>query len=126
MFTPIRGISAIKASSTVGRWIQVRGLATVQTTPPPSARTAPVTRPHGTPISRERATLTIRDGPIFHGKSFGAKANISGECKFLNLFSTVGQSLTKLQAFLQLHLSDTQNLSQIHPIEVRFWSLPSL
>jgi len=81
MLNSLRGVSAKKASSTIGRWVQVRGLATVQTTPPPASRKNAVTRPHGTPISRERATLTVRDGPIFHGKSFGARANISGECK---------------------------------------------
>ena len=30
----------------------------------------------------ERATLTIRNGPVFHGKSFGANANVSGEAVF--------------------------------------------
>lgn len=29
-----------------------------------------------------RATLTIRNGPVFHGKSFGADANVSGEAVF--------------------------------------------
>lgn len=29
-----------------------------------------------------RATLTIRDGPVFHGKSFGYDANVSGEAVF--------------------------------------------
>ena len=37
---------------------------------------------HATPISRERATFTIKNGPIFHGKSFGAQTNISGEAVF--------------------------------------------
>ncbi|ANB14616.1 carbamoyl-phosphate synthase (glutamine-hydrolyzing) CPA1 [Sugiyamaella lignohabitans] len=30
----------------------------------------------------DRATFTIRDGPVFHGKSFGANTNISGEAVF--------------------------------------------
>jgi carbamoyl-phosphate synthase small subunit len=27
----------------------------------------------------DRATFTIRDGPVFHGKSLGANTNVSGE-----------------------------------------------
>jgi carbamoyl-phosphate synthase small subunit len=30
----------------------------------------------------DRATFTIRDGPVFHGKAFGANTNISGEAVF--------------------------------------------
>lgn len=30
----------------------------------------------------DRATLTIRNGPVFHGKSFGANTNVSGEAVF--------------------------------------------
>lgn len=30
----------------------------------------------------DRATFTIRDGPVFHGKSFGANTNVSGEAVF--------------------------------------------
>jgi len=71
---------------------QLRFLATVQTTS--TGRAAPLGRPKGTPISRERATLTIRDGPIFHGKSFGAKANISGEAVFTTSLVGYPESMT--------------------------------
>ncbi|KAF1808238.1 small subunit of carbamoyl phosphate synthase [Eremomyces bilateralis CBS 781.70] len=57
----------------------VRFMATVQGN---TERKMPAVRPKGTPASFERATFTIRDGPIFDGKSFGAKANISGEAVF--------------------------------------------
>jgi carbamoyl-phosphate synthase small subunit len=68
------GLAAVRLGS------QARTLATVQTTSTP--RQNQLIRPQGTPVSRERATLTIKDGPIFHGKSFGAKATVSGEAVF--------------------------------------------
>lgn len=42
----------------------------------------------------ERATFTIRDGPIFHGKSFGARSNISGEAVFTTSLVGYPESLT--------------------------------
>ncbi|KAL8828095.1 MAG: hypothetical protein Q9191_002793 [Dirinaria sp. TL-2023a] len=68
-----------------------RGLATVEGNTP---RHAPVTRPRATPVSHDRATFTIRDGPIFNGKSFGAKANISGEAVFTTSLVGYPESLT--------------------------------
>ncbi|KAK5118367.1 Multifunctional pyrimidine synthesis protein CAD [Meristemomyces frigidus] len=44
--------------------------------------------------SFERATFTIRDGPIFHGKSFGAKRNISGEAVFTTSLVGYPESMT--------------------------------
>ncbi|CAA18888.1 arginine specific carbamoyl-phosphate synthase subunit Arg5 [Schizosaccharomyces pombe] len=46
------------------------------------------------PAQNEIATLTIRNGPIFHGTSFGANRNVSGEAVFTT--SPVGyvESLT--------------------------------
>jgi carbamoyl-phosphate synthase small subunit len=44
--------------------------------------------------SFERATFTIRDGPIFHGKSFGAKTNISGEAVFTTSLVGYPESMT--------------------------------
>jgi len=89
---------SLKSSSTFGKINrtsnQIRFLATVQTTPPNSARLPPLTRPKGTPVSRERATLTVKDGPIFHGKSFGAKANISGEAVFTTSLVGYPESMT--------------------------------
>ena len=42
----------------------------------------------------ERATFTIRDGPIYHGKSFGAKTNISGEAVFTTSLVGYPESMT--------------------------------
>ena len=58
----------------------VRGLATVQGNTPrqmPSDE-----RQRRTVVSHDTANLTIRDGPQFYGKSFGAKSNVSGEIVF--------------------------------------------
>ncbi|KAL8946264.1 MAG: hypothetical protein Q9222_007315 [Ikaeria aurantiellina] len=70
----------------------VRYLATVdgntpRVPPTPSTRRA-------TPVSHDRATFTIRDGPIFNGKSFGAKSNISGEAVFTTSLVGYPESLT--------------------------------
>ncbi|KAK5128025.1 Multifunctional pyrimidine synthesis protein CAD [Meristemomyces frigidus] len=71
---------------------QVRYNATVvsgglRTPPPPTA-------PRSVKPSFERATFTIRDGPIFHGKSFGAKANVSGEAVFTTSLVGYPESMT--------------------------------
>ncbi|KAJ9666977.1 Multifunctional pyrimidine synthesis protein CAD [Coniosporium apollinis] len=42
----------------------------------------------------ERATFTIKDGPIFHGKSFGAKTNVSGEAVFTTSLVGYPESMT--------------------------------
>lgn len=44
--------------------------------------------------SLDRATLTIRDGPVFHGKSFGANTNISGEAVFTTSLVGYPESMT--------------------------------
>ncbi|KAI6846377.1 Carbamoyl-phosphate synthase arginine-specific small, partial [Hortaea werneckii] len=72
--------------------IQIRGRATAvngstHASPPP-------TSPRLTKPSFERATFTIRDGPIFHGKSFGAKANVSGEAVFTTSLVGYPESMT--------------------------------
>lgn len=46
------------------------------------------------PSSHDRATFTIRDGPVFHGKSFGAKSNISGEAVFTTSLVGYPESLS--------------------------------
>ncbi len=51
-------------------------------------------RTRATPISHDRATLMIRDGPVFSGKSFGAKSNISGEAVFTTSLVGYPESLT--------------------------------
>jgi carbamoylphosphate synthase small subunit len=92
MLSLLRKQGASKASSLAGSMLQVRALATVQTTSSP--RQHQLIRPQGTPVCRERATLTIKDGPIFHGKSFGAKANVSGEAVFTTSLVGYPESMT--------------------------------
>lgn len=68
-----------------------RLLATVQAN---TERQMPAFRQRSTPVSHDRATFTIRDGPVFHGKSFGAKANVSGEAVFTTSLVGYPESLT--------------------------------
>jgi len=70
---------------------QTRFLATVEGS---AGRAMPFNRPRATPISHDRATFTIRDGPVFHGKSFGAKSNISGEAVFTTSLVGYPESMT--------------------------------
>ncbi|KAK1078031.1 Multifunctional pyrimidine synthesis protein CAD, partial [Friedmanniomyces endolithicus] len=74
-----------------GPAFQVRFKATVVDGTP---RSAPPTPVRSTKPSFERATFTIRDGPIFHGKSFGAKANVSGEAVFTTSLVGYPESMT--------------------------------
>ncbi|KAF2015470.1 glycoside hydrolase family 3 protein [Aaosphaeria arxii CBS 175.79] len=69
---------------------QTRFMATVQST----ARQVPSPKRRATEISTERATFTIKNGPIFSGKSFGAKANISGEAVFTTSLVGYPESMT--------------------------------
>ncbi|KAA6411250.1 MAG: Carbamoyl-phosphate synthase arginine-specific small chain [Lasallia pustulata] len=71
---------------------QARFLATVEGNTPRIMPTTPKKR--ATPVSHDRATFTIRDGPVFHGKSFGAKSNISGEAVFTTSLVGYPESLT--------------------------------
>ncbi|MCJ1339999.1 Multifunctional pyrimidine synthesis protein CAD [Bachmanniomyces sp. S44760] len=71
--------------------MQARSLATVETN---TSRQMPSGRVRSTPVSHDRATFTIRDGPIFNGKSFGAKSNISGEAVFTTSLVGYPESLT--------------------------------
>lgn len=70
---------------------QKRFLAAVSSNSP---RQMPYRHPRSTPISHEPATFTIRDGPLFHGKSFGAKTSISGEAVFTTSLVGYPESLT--------------------------------
>ena len=72
--------------------IQVRFNATVLNGAPRAAAPRPSTR--STKPSYERATFTIRDGPIFHGKSFGARTNVSGEAVFTTSLVGYPESMT--------------------------------
>ena len=42
----------------------------------------------------DRGTLTIRGGPVFHGKAFGAKKNVSGEAVFTTSLVGYPESLS--------------------------------
>ncbi|KZZ92185.1 Carbamoyl-phosphate synthase [Moelleriella libera RCEF 2490] len=46
------------------------------------------------PVDSVPATFTIRDGPVFRGKAFGANANISGEAVFTTSLVGYPESLT--------------------------------
>jgi len=70
---------------------QARFMATATSN---ATRQPPAGRPRATPVSHERATFTIKDGPIHHGKSFGAKTNISGEAVFTTSLVGYPESMT--------------------------------
>ncbi|KZF22819.1 small subunit of carbamoyl phosphate synthase [Xylona heveae TC161] len=72
--------------------IQSRLMATVQGS---TGRQMPVSSTtRGTRIARDRATFTIKDGPVFSGKSFGARSNISGEAVFTTSLVGYPESMT--------------------------------
>lgn len=90
MFARLSKIAPARASSLASVKapnLQTRFMATVDSKiQQPSQRRVPV--------CRDRATFTIRDGPVFHGKSFGAKMNISGEAVFTTSLVGYPESLT--------------------------------
>ncbi|KAL7788946.1 small subunit of carbamoyl phosphate synthase [Trichoderma ceciliae] len=58
-------------------------------------RTMPFQTPLTTqPVESLPATFTIRDGPVFRGKAFGANANISGEAVFTTSLVGYPESMT--------------------------------
>lgn len=59
-----------------------------------TATTTPVAAKGPVSSSLDRATFTIRDGPVFHGKSFGANTNISGEAVFTTSLVGYPESMT--------------------------------
>lgn len=89
MFTRLMKPTGFGVNSRIAQ--QVRFLATVDAS---AGRAIPSTHSRATPISHDRATLTIRNGPIFHGKSFGAKSNISGEAVFTTSLVGYPESMT--------------------------------
>lgn len=107
LYRPALRDSLAAASRLLRPAVQVRYLATVENT----ARQMPDPRHRATPISHDRATFTIRvsqkphmirvradaaaqDGPVFNGKSFGAKSNVSGEAVFTTSLVGYPESLT--------------------------------
>lgn len=95
MFARFTKASALKGAGLAfnGRLArqQSRLLATVEGS---VGREMPPKKTRATPISHDRATFTIRDGPVFHGKSFGAKSNISGEAVFTTSLVGYPESMT--------------------------------
>jgi len=93
MFARVLRPAALKPAAFSRIAQQARFLATVQEGA--AARAMPKSpRVKATPISHDRATFTIRDGPVFHGKSFGAKSNISGEAVFTTSLVGYPESMT--------------------------------
>src|SRR6266536_67661 len=76
-------VNALKGKT----FTQARFMATVY-------RNIPRRMPGTKRPSDERATFTIRDGPVFHGKSCGASSNISGEAVFTTSLVGYPESLT--------------------------------
>ncbi|KAG8525752.1 Multifunctional pyrimidine synthesis protein CAD [Bacidia gigantensis] len=70
---------------------QARGFATVQHNTP---RDVPQKNVRRTPVSLDSANFTIKGGPVFSGKSFGAKTSISGEAVFTTSLVGYPESLT--------------------------------
>jgi carbamoyl-phosphate synthase small subunit len=73
---------------------QPRTLATISNNIPRQQEIPVHKQVRSTPPSRERATFTIRNGPIFHGTSFGAASNVSGEAVFTTSLVGYPESLT--------------------------------
>ncbi|RMZ83779.1 hypothetical protein DV738_g1066, partial [Chaetothyriales sp. CBS 135597] len=92
-------IKAAKRSPSIqASWsLRVRSLASVSGStfggqaPSPAPAKASV---QSAPVTQERATFTIRNGPIFHGTSFGARSNVSGEAVFTTSLVGYPESLT--------------------------------
>jgi len=74
--------------------LRARGFATVQDNTPRQQPTPLHKKEKATPVSNEPATFTIRNGPIFHGRSFGARSNASGEAVFTTSLVGYPESLT--------------------------------
>ncbi|KAJ3484663.1 hypothetical protein NLG97_g6998 [Lecanicillium saksenae] len=81
---------AMPARSTKFMTVRVQFLSTGS-----KGRTMPNRGTTGTtPVASLPATFTIRDGPVFRGKAFGANANISGEAVFTTSLVGYPESMT--------------------------------
>lgn len=78
-----------KTNSTLTRG--TRRLATVADDASPRS---PIIKPKAAPAYQQPATLTIRDGPIFSGHSFGSHRDVSGEAVFSTAIVGYNESLT--------------------------------
>ncbi|CEI40575.1 Carbamoyl-phosphate synthase arginine-specific small chain [Fusarium venenatum] len=86
---------AAKSASASGRtMLQVRYLSE-KAVAGSKGRAMPFSAVRATaPAAHLPATLTIRDGPVFQGKAFGANANISGEAVFTTSLVGYPESMT--------------------------------
>ncbi|KAH7238871.1 class I glutamine amidotransferase-like protein [Fusarium tricinctum] len=86
---------AAKSASASGRtMLQVRYLSE-KAVAGSKGRAMPHSNARATaPAASLPATLTIRDGPVFQGKAFGANANISGEAVFTTSLVGYPESMT--------------------------------
>ncbi|KAG6113702.1 Amino-acid acetyltransferase, mitochondrial [Claviceps humidiphila] len=93
MFSRLAANLAKSAAKPVALRNQVR-LAS-QKTPGSMGRKVPFNPSRVTaPAESLPATLTIRDGPVFNGKAFGANANVSGEAVFTTSLVGYNESLS--------------------------------
>ncbi|RBR23998.1 uncharacterized protein FIESC28_03111 [Fusarium coffeatum] len=86
---------AAKSASASGRtMLQVRYLSE-KAVAGSKGRNMPFSAVRATaPAASLPATLTIRDGPVFQGKAFGANANVSGEAVFTTSLVGYPESMT--------------------------------
>lgn len=99
---PRPAVAAVRASSSAAsrpsEHFTVRHLATEADAPILSGsknRRMNIRLPRATaPVNNLDATFTIRDGPVFSGKAFGANANISGEAVFTTSLVGYPESMT--------------------------------
>lgn len=89
----LRSTTSGKLNLALRSAVPIRRLATLRENGerqmPDISRTRPTAQTFGEP-----ATLTIQNGPIFKGKSFGARVNISGEAVFTTSLVGYVESLT--------------------------------
>lgn len=94
---PSVGLIGVGTKSAMGRKsiksvLHTRSFANVETNTPRQQPTP--SKQRRTPVSFDTANLTIRNGPVFNGKSFGAKSNVSGEAVFTTSLVGYPESLT--------------------------------
>ncbi|KAG5999134.1 Amino-acid acetyltransferase, mitochondrial [Claviceps pusilla] len=93
MFSRLAGNVAKPAVKSVALRSQARFAS--QKTAGSLGRKAPFNSSRATaPVESLPATLTIRDGPVFNGKAFGANANVSGEAVFTTSLVGYSESLS--------------------------------
>ncbi|KYK59583.1 Carbamoyl-phosphate synthase [Drechmeria coniospora] len=87
--------AARPASALSGRMVLQARFMSKQSTAGSTGREMPRQRVWATaPVDSLPATLTIRDGPVFQGKAFGANSNISGEAVFTTSLVGYPESMT--------------------------------